>query len=388
LLHGIIWPHFERFVGLPVLDPGALQDPRAVQWEITNASLTYRWDLAAALFDRLKFLGAVTAAQCRALRGQMQVCSVVAPKDEDESGASQGHMTWWWLPHLDNAFFPVDNMQLLPEAERIARVIFRGIRPIGLLGWGMNLVDRVEYSAEEIARLFDATHEWEGAFDKASDLLSSYRAAWGKCYFICGKYLSAAKQFERLLALGFGFAGLTSEAEAPMRSQLYQNAAECCARGGAVEAAVRLLEACAQEFPRARGLWLKLAKLHFSSPLDVDTGSVLDCLRKEEAIDPSFGEDPRGSIALMLGEVAGSDFPAILRRVAESSPGESAVHDIGRLKTLAVIPLPGRAEPKGMGCCGPLTVGQQRSIVESASLAAEGSWCQRRYCRRPSGAAL
>jgi len=107
-----------------------------------------------------------------------------------------------------------------------------------------------------------------------------------------------------------------------MRSQLYQNAAECCAKGGEVESAVRLLETCAQEFPGARGLWLKLAKLHLSSPMDVDTGRVLDCLRKEEAIDPSFGEDPRGSIALMLGEVAGSDFPAILRRVAESNPGD------------------------------------------------------------------
>ena len=45
LLHGIIWPHFERFVGLPVLDPGALLDPRVVRWEITNACLTYKWDL-------------------------------------------------------------------------------------------------------------------------------------------------------------------------------------------------------------------------------------------------------------------------------------------------------------------------------------------------------
>ena len=158
LLHGIIWPHFERFVGLPVLDPGALQGPRAVQWEITNACGSYKWDRAAGLFDRLKSLGTITDLQCRALKGQMYVCSVVAPKDEDESGASQGHLTWWWLPQLDT-FFPQDD-------------IFRMNRPLLLLGWGMNLVDRVEYSAEEFARLLDAAHLWDLAFQKHSDLLS------------------------------------------------------------------------------------------------------------------------------------------------------------------------------------------------------------------------
>ena len=233
LLHSVVWPHLERFVGLPVQEPSALQDPRAVQWEITNACVAYKWDLAAALFDRLKSLGAITAPQCRALKGQMYVCSVVAPRAEDESGASQGHMTWWWLPQLDNAFFSVDN-------------IFRGIRPIGLLVWGMNLVDRVEYSAEERARLSDAAHEWENSFQKDPDLLGSYRAAWGKCYFISRDYLKAAEQFERLLALGLG---LPSEAEARIRPQLYQNAAESHEKGGVVEKAASLLETC----PRISG---------------------------------------------------------------------------------------------------------------------------------------
>ena len=227
LLHGVVWPHFERFVGLPILDPGALQDPRVVQWEITNACVTYQWGLAAALFDRLKFLGAITALQCLALKGQMYVCSVVAPRDEDESGASQGHLAGWWLPQLDSVFFPPDD-------------ISRSVRPLGLWGWGMNLVDRVEYSAEERARLSDTAYYWEGAFHKDSDLLSSYRAAWAKCHFISGNYVKAAEQFEQLLAQGPGIPGLPNDAEARMRSQLYQNAAECSAKGEKVEAAVRL----------------------------------------------------------------------------------------------------------------------------------------------------
>ncbi|MGA2595324.1 MAG: hypothetical protein ABSH32_35985 [Bryobacteraceae bacterium] len=309
LLHSVVWPHFERFVGLAVQEPGALQDPRAIRWEITNACVAYKWDLAAALFDRLKSLGAITAPQCRALKGQMYVCSVVAPRAEDESGASQGHLTWWWLPQLDNAFFSVDN-------------IFRGIRPIGLLGWGMNLVDWVEYSPEERARLSDAAHEREIAFQTDSDLLSSYWAAWGKCYFISGDYLKASEQFKRLLVLGFGLPGLPNEAEARMRSQLYQNAAECCAKGEQVEAAAHLLESCTQEFPRTQGIWLQLAKLYLSSPLKVTPETVLNCLREEEKVDPSFGEDPRGSIALMLGEVAGSHLPSTSRKVVEASPEE------------------------------------------------------------------
>jgi len=309
LFHGLVWPHFEKFVGLPVQEPGGLQEPRAVRWEITNTCVTYKWDLAAALFDRLKSLGAITALQCRALKGQMYVYSVVAPRNEDESGASQGHQAWWWLPQLDSVFFPLGD-------------IYRGIRSIALLGWGMNLAERVEYSADELARIADAAHDWESAFHKDSDLLGSYRAAWGKCYFISGNYAKAAEQFERLVARGVGLPGLPNEADARMRSQLYQNAAECYARCEKVEAAARLLERCAQEFPGTRGVWLKLTKLYLSSPLDVAPEKVLDCLRKEEEIDPSFGEDPRGSIALMLGEVAATDLRATLRKVAESSPGD------------------------------------------------------------------
>jgi len=309
LLHGVVWPHFERFVGLPVQGPGALLEPRAVQWEITNACVTYNWDLAAALFDRLKSLAAIPALQCRALKGQMYVCSVVGPRDEDESGASQGHLAWWWLPQLDSVFFPADN-------------IFRSIRPLALLGWGMALTDGPEYSAEEHARLSDAAHDWEIAFREGSDLLSSYRAAWGKCYFVSGNYAKAAEQFEHILALGFGLPGLPNEAGALMRSQMYRNAAECHEKGGELAAAIRLLERCVQELPGTRGLWLKLAQMYLSSPLDVDTGEVLDCLRKEEEIDPSFGEDPRASIALVLGELAATDVRATLRKAAESNPSD------------------------------------------------------------------
>jgi tetratricopeptide (TPR) repeat protein len=306
LFHGVVWPHFERFVGLPVFDPGALQDPRVIRWEITSACVTYKWDLVAALFDRMKFLGAITASECGALKGQMYVCSVVASRDQDESGVPQARLTWWWLPRLDRAYVSGDD----PGTA---------IRPFGLMWWGMNLADRVEYSAEEHARLSHAAHEWGMAFQKDSDLLGSYRAAWGKCYFISGDHVKAAEQFEHLLALGLG---LPNEAERGTRSQLYQNAAECYEKGGDVEKAVSLLERCAKEFPKTRGLWLKLAGLYISNPLNVDLEKARDCLRKETEVDPSFGEDPRVSIALMFGEIAATDLRATLRKMAESSPGD------------------------------------------------------------------
>ncbi len=107
-----------------------------------------------------------------------------------------------------------------------------------------------------------------------------------------------------------------------MRSRLYQNAAACYAEGGDGEKAVRLLEMCVEESPATRGVRLKLVKLYLSSPLDVAPEKVLKCLREEERIDPSFGEDPRGSIALMLGEMAGNDLRATLRKVAESNPAD------------------------------------------------------------------
>ena len=196
------------------------------------------------------------------------------------------------------------------------------MRPLSLMAWGIDLADRVEYSAEERARLSDAAHEWGGAFQKASDLLSSYRAAWGKCYFISANYAKAAEQFEHLLGFGFEPPGLPNKVEARTQSMCYQNAAKCYAKAGEVDKAARLFERCAQEFPKTPGLWLKLASLYLSSPLDVATERVLGCLRKEEEIDPSFGEDPRGSIALMLGELAATDVRATLRRVAESNPAD------------------------------------------------------------------
>jgi tetratricopeptide (TPR) repeat protein len=101
---------------------------------------------------------------------------------------------------------------------------------------------------------------------------------------------------------------------------LYQNAAECYAKCGMAEEAARLLERCVEEFPRTPGLWLKLARLYITSASDVDLQKAQECLRKEEEIDPSFGENPLGSIALMLGELAATDLRATLRKVAESSP--------------------------------------------------------------------
>ena len=58
-LHGVVWPDFERFVRLQ--EVSELQDPRAVQWEITNACGIHDWDRASALFDLLKSSGPITA---------------------------------------------------------------------------------------------------------------------------------------------------------------------------------------------------------------------------------------------------------------------------------------------------------------------------------------
>ncbi|MGO9257637.1 MAG: tetratricopeptide repeat protein [Bryobacteraceae bacterium] len=212
--------------------------------------------------------------------------------------------TWdGWAPKFDSAYFD-DSFS---------------VRPLGLLGWGITLAEQGEYSPDERVRLSDAAHEWEVSFQKDSTLLGSYRAAWGKCYFLSGDYAKAAEQFDLLLAHG---CGLPSEADTSVRSRLYQNAAECYVKSGAVETAARLLEQCAQEFPETPGLWLQLARVYISSPLDVDLAKVQACLRKAEEIDPSFRENPLGSIALTLGEVAGSDLPAKLRKVAESSPAD------------------------------------------------------------------
>ena len=85
-------------------------------------------------------------------------------------------------------------------------------------------------------------------FPEDSDLPCSYRAAWGKCYFISENYVKAAEQFEYLLALGLGFTGgfLDGETETGIRSQMYLNAAECYEKGAMLNG----LSACWKSAPK------------------------------------------------------------------------------------------------------------------------------------------
>jgi len=296
-LRSVVWPHLERFVRLQEIN--ALDDPRSLRWEITNAGVIQDWDRAMALIDRLKSLGLIDESGRRALKGQLYVCSVVAPRKEAEDQGEEERVgkefPGWWVPKMDRAYFPEGDLGSC-------------FRPPWLTGWGMKLKDDAEYSRGERERLSDAAHEWDVCFDDGSHLLGAYRAAWGKCHFLSGDYLRAAKQFDELIDRGFG---LPSGPEIALRPRCYLNAAECLREGGDTSAAIRHLEQCGQEFPTTAGLWLKLAKLYLSRPLEADVQQeVLACLRKEEEIDPNFGEDPRASIAFTLAELGGTRLPS------------------------------------------------------------------------------
>jgi tetratricopeptide (TPR) repeat protein len=266
------------------------------------------WDRVLALIDRLKSLGAITESERRALKGQVYVCSVVAPRNEAEEQGEEGQMErdfpGWWVPRMDRAYFHGGDLGSC-------------LRPLGLLTWGMKLTDAAEYSTEERKRLSDAAHEWDVCFEDNSDLLGAYRAAWGKCHFLIGDYLRAAKQFDMLISSGCGLPG---DLEAGPRLGFYGNAAECLREAGDTEGAIRHLEECSREFPGTKGLWLKLAKLYLSKPLDSNLPeNVLTCLRKEEEIDPEFGDDPRTSLAFRLAELGGTGLPGALREFAKSN---------------------------------------------------------------------
>jgi hypothetical protein len=239
----------------------------------------------------------------------MYVCSIVAARneieDEDEEGGLKDFMDWW-VPKLDQAYISGGGFASF-------------IRPTGLLAWGMKLTDDEEYSAEDREKLSDAAHDWVIGFSGNSDLLSSYSAAWAKCYWLSKDYLGAAIQLDHLLDRGVG---LSREIDAAIRLRIYLNAAECYRKGGETETAIHRMEECAKEFPRAGGVWLKLAELYLWSPLTVDPQQVQECLRKEAEIDPAFASDPRTSIAIALGELAGTSVRAVLRKAAESNPAE------------------------------------------------------------------
>ncbi|MGO9257636.1 MAG: hypothetical protein ACLQU1_15185 [Bryobacteraceae bacterium] len=98
-LRGVVWPHLKRFVGLHIQEVKALQDPRVIRWEITNACAVHDWGVASELFDLLKSSRANTELQYRALKGKMYVCSVAAPRHahevkEDLGGAPYEDLGW------------------------------------------------------------------------------------------------------------------------------------------------------------------------------------------------------------------------------------------------------------------------------------------------------
>jgi hypothetical protein len=243
-IRGTIWPHLETFVGLQEVSD--LNDPKAILWEITNSCVIHSWDRASELLDSLKSSRAITASEHRGLRGQMRICSVLAPRDEIEDEEEEGGLKdfmGWWVVKLDREYIPGGD------------ILVSFIRPSSLLTWGKNLTDDERYSPEERERLSDAAQDWEIGFAGNTDLLGSYRAAWGKCYWLKKEYLRAATHFDQLLARG---SGLPPELETFIRPrpQFYMNASECYQKAGDTEAAIRRLEECAKEFPQTGGIWL------------------------------------------------------------------------------------------------------------------------------------
>lgn len=288
-LHAVVWPHFKRFVGLRFQEVAVLEDAKAARWEITNACAIHDWDRASALYDLLKSLGAISASEHRALRGQMYLCSVVAPRGDDTESVPTDSLAWW-VPKLDPAYSPFE-------------------RSMGLLAWGMTLADEAEYSEWERQRLSDAAHDWEIGFQKDSEPLGWYRAAWGKCYFLLEDYRNAARQFECLLP--------PNEIEDGPWPKLYLNTVECYQMAGDSARATELLNQCVAAFPKEKGLWLKLAELY---AVRADFEKVNQCLGQGLKNDPSFGDDPGVLVALALGEVNQGGINTALRRVAEAHP--------------------------------------------------------------------
>jgi tetratricopeptide (TPR) repeat protein len=291
--------HFAKAVRFQ--DVSVLDDLRAIRWEIVNFCAIREWDRAAALYGRLKDLGATTSAEHRALVGQMHLWSVIAPRQKRDDPLE---FLVWWAPELDQTW---------------------DLRSFELFYWGMELSDWGEYSEAEKEKVSDAAHCWELAFETILEVHGSYRTALAKCYFIRGDYLKAAQQYHRVLDQTSDPAG---DFDLVVRSEAFANAAECYRRAGDTRTGTRFSEQRAHEFPRAKGVWMHLAVQYLSSPLDLDLQKVLECLRKEEEIDRAFGEDPRASIALALAELGRAGIPTALREFAESNPEICQVMDV------------------------------------------------------------
>ncbi|MBV8810598.1 MAG: tetratricopeptide repeat protein [Acidobacteriaceae bacterium] len=286
----------ERLASAVLLrDVSTIDDPKTIRWEIVNFCAIKDWGTAANLYHRLKYLGSISPEEHLALLGQMYLWSVIGFHLDIKPDSR----LVWWAPHLD--------------AEVSTRLAV-------LLDWAMKPSAKQEYSKAELDRISDATLEWAQAFRSLSAVPIWYRAALGKCYFLSQDFGRAAHEYDVFLD-----ASKTAERN-PFRLSAFQRAADSYAESGDTETAIRLLQECTEEFPNTKGLWRKLADLYrLSMPPDLQR--AVECLRKEEEVDRSFGEDPIVSFALSFAEVAGTDLGKPLREYADSHPVVSRVLD-------------------------------------------------------------
>ena len=303
-------------------DVAAIHDPKRARWEIVNSCALADWSRAKQLYGRLPAVAHFTDAEARGLLGQFHF-RVACAEGKPRKGKSGG--LDWWVPTLFDEL-PLDRLLTL-------------LRCLSTLS---------EIPDTQRERLRDAAHEMEQALAKAPSMFGSvHRDVLAGCCFVLGEYQRAARHYESLIESSLGFA------DPLLKEWLYSSTAESLAKAGDTAKAKTMLTNWLNEFPKARGVWLKLAKLQ-TAPPEADYRAAYESLRHEVENDPNLGEDIRVSIALALGGVAvtARNLDQVLGKYLSSHPELSEpIRSILQLQWPAFVRLgPGSATDWLFGC--------------------------------------
>ena len=280
-----------------LVDPQQLTDPKVIAWEIVNACSVANWDLAIELYKCLKQFAGLTESQFRAVRGQFLFVSTDWEQNWSKPEHTYGQLSYW-SPELLEVNAPL----------AVVMCVRAWVPP-----WRQNQPDK-----DQLVRYSDSANDLKIAIGDDPALPVYLHLMWAKSSLLIKDYLEAGKRYEAVLKENL-WKGVLGESE-PCRQMLYESAADSYEKAGRPEEVQRLLQACLEELPQSKGIWLKLARLH-TQPPEPDYKAAYESLCRENEVDPRAGEDIRMSVALALGGV-GSDIHRI-SRVVESYLAEN-----------------------------------------------------------------
>lgn len=259
-----------------LVDPEALGESEIIKWEIVNACAVEDWDLASRLYAHLKVAGVLREQEFRALRGELHFTAADWDNDGRKNCDEEPSLSRWY-PTLEPDVMLVTNKIL--EASKPKR----GREPL---------------HRSLFVRYSDAANDLKVAVELDATLPLLTHLMLAKASLLTEDYLRAGKEYEYVL--GQGICREWGPAGEIVRRLVYESAAESQRSAGRPKDAMRLLQACMEEFPKCTGVWPQIAQLQIQ---DLNYEAAGESIRREAEINRDAQNDPAIKVLLALAPI-------------------------------------------------------------------------------------